>query len=76
MRALVAIRNNQEEFFGIAGNGEAEMHLREASELGRFTTFGIEISCCQYNVFERAAADPVAAKKRAAAPISKITKES
>ena len=75
MRALVAIRNNQEEFFGIAGNPVAEQHLREASELGRFTTFGIEISCCQFNVFERAAADGNIARKRAAAPISKITKE-
>lgn len=74
MRLLVAIRNNQEEFFGIAGNSQAERHLKEASELGRFTTFGVEISCCQYNVFERAATNASIAQNRANAPISKISK--
>ena len=74
MRYILAIRNNQEEFFGIAGDEEAEMHLKEASELGRFTTFGIEISCCQFSVFNRAISDYNTARNRANAPISKITK--
>lgn len=68
---ILAIRDNQEEFFGIAGDTSAEADLRESSELGRFTTFGIEIACCQYNVFERAAASPAVALQRSQAPISK-----
>ena len=71
-RMILAIRDNQEEFFGIKGHSDLEMHLREASELGRFTTFGIEISCCQFDVFSRAIDDYGVASQRAAAPISKL----
>lgn len=74
MHCLVAIRDNQEEFFDIAGKTQAELHLKEASELGRFTTFGIEISCCQFNVFRRVRDNPTMAMARAKAPISKISK--
>lgn len=75
MKYLIAIRDNQEEFFGIAGNPDAEKHLQEASELGRFTTFGIEISCCQFSVFERSREDSGIAMNRANAPISKIVSD-
>jgi len=72
MRIILAIRNNQQEFFGIEGNDEAEMHLTEATELGRFTTFGTEIACCQFSVFNRAKDSLAMAMARANAPISKI----
>lgn len=72
MRMLLAIRDEQEEFFGIAGNPEAELHMTEATELGKFTSFGIEICCCQFSVFERARDDMKVALGRANAPISKI----
>ena len=47
------------------------MHMREVSELGYFTNFGCEISCCQYGVYRRLRENKKLALKRAAAPISK-----
>lgn len=67
---ILAIRDNQEEFFGIKGDSQAERDLLLSTELGRYTTFGCEIACCQFNVFERAAADRRVASQRASAPIS------
>lgn len=69
-RMILAIRDNQEEFFGIKDD-EAVRHLREATELGKFTTFGVEISCCQFNVFSRLLNNSEMASNRAKAPISK-----
>jgi hypothetical protein len=65
---LVQIRNNQEEFFGFAD--KFLDILRNVTELGRFTTFGCEIACCQFSVFRRLKDEPSAALKRASAPIS------
>ncbi len=73
MRLILAIRNHQEDFYGISGDPEATLHLKGASELGRFTTFGVEISCCQYSVFDRLRAERSMALKRAQAPIAQIT---
>ena len=70
MKMIIAIRDDQENFFGINTSEELQ-HLKEASELGRFTTFGCEISCCQFNVFTRLKDSPLLAAKRAKAPISK-----
>ena len=67
---ILAIRDDQEEFFGITGRNDL-MYLDEATELGRFTTFGIEIALCQYNVFDRLRGDPRLAVNRAQAPISR-----
>lgn len=75
MSMILAIRDHQEEFFGIKGNPDAERHLREATELGRFTTFGAEIACCQFDVFSRACNDYTVAMGRANAPISKMATE-
>jgi hypothetical protein len=75
MKLINAIKEDQEQFFGIV-DGYSLRHLNEASELGRFTTFGIEISCCQYSVFNRLKNDRNLAAKRAAAPISKEIGES
>lgn len=71
MHLILKIRDNQEEFFGIKGNIESELHLKEATELGRFTTFGTEIALCQSNVYSRCKNDISLASKRAKAPISK-----
>ena len=66
--AILAIRDNQEDFFEMSAK---EIRcLNTVTETGRFTTFGIEISMCQYNVFERCAADSKLAASRAKAPIS------
>jgi hypothetical protein len=70
MKMIIAIRDDQENFFGINTSEELQQ-LQEASELGRFTTFGCEISCCQFNVFTRLKDSPLLAAKRAKAPISK-----
>ena len=70
MKMILSIRDDQERFFGIESD-EAKMHLREASELGQFTTFGVEIACCQYSVFERLRSDKSMALNRSRAPISK-----
>lgn len=69
-KLILAIRDNQEEFFGIKGDSQAERDLLLSTELGRFTTFGCEIACCQFDVFERASTDRRVASGRAAAPIS------
>jgi hypothetical protein len=50
MEYIIGIRDCQEDFFMI-DDEESIRHLNEATELGRFTTFGCEISLCQYNVF-------------------------
>jgi len=70
MRMILAIRDRQEKYFDICSEIDYKF-LNEASELGRFTTFGIEIGCCQFNVFQRLRDNPSAAANRANAPISK-----
>lgn len=69
MKMILAIRDDQENFFGILSERDVK-HLTEASELGRFTTFGVEIACCQYDVFDRVRTSLPMASNRAQAPIS------
>ena len=69
-RVLLAIRDNQYNFFGINEDMAAMRHLKEASELGRYTMFGCEISCCQFNVFAQCKDNYKLASKRSKAPIS------
>lgn len=69
MKMILAIRDDQENFFGIISEKDVK-YLTEASELGRFTTFGIEIACCQYDVFDRVRNSLTMASNRAQAPIS------
>lgn len=66
---ICAIRDSQEDFFGISSSRELD-DLRESTELGRYTTFGVEIACCQFHTFRIAAIDRNTAKKRSKAPIS------
>ena len=67
--AILLIRDNQIDWFDIKSFDELK-HLKESSELGQFTTFGIEISMCQFNVFESCNENYKLAAKRAKAPIS------
>jgi hypothetical protein len=70
MAMILWIRDRQEEFLDISSEMDYK-YLKEATELGRFTTFGVEIACCQFNVFNRLRSNPQAAAARANAPISK-----
>jgi hypothetical protein len=68
---ILKLRDSQLTVLGIVGDDEHERNMRESTELGRYTTFGCEIACCQFNVFRRAAEIKSVALQRAAAPISK-----
>lgn len=63
------IRDNQVEFFDFTGVNKDIVN--EVSETGRFTTFGCEISCCQFGVFLRLRESKKMALNRSNAPISK-----
>jgi hypothetical protein len=68
-KVIQAIRDNQNEFFNF--KGESLNVLNEITEIGRFTTFGVEISCCQFSVYLRLKNNKNMALRRASAPISK-----
>jgi hypothetical protein len=70
MHLILQIRDMQHKFLDISSDLDYKYHS-EATELGRFTTFGIEIGSCQFNVFCRLRSNPQAAHARASAPISK-----
>lgn len=70
MHLILAIRDMQHKFLDISSDLDYK-YLTEATELGRFTTFGIEIGSCQFNVFCRLSSNSQAAHARASAPISK-----
>lgn len=63
------IRDNQDEFFDFTGVNKKI--LNTVSETGQFTTFGCEISCCQFGVFLRLRESKKMALNRSNAPISK-----
>lgn len=68
-KIIKAIRDNQNEFFNF--KNESLDIMKKINEIGRFTTFGVEISCCQFSVFRRLKNNKNMALKRANAPISK-----
>jgi hypothetical protein len=70
MHLILQIRDMQHKFLDISSDLDYK-YLTEATELGRFTTFGIEIGSCQFNVFCRLRDNTQAALARANAPISK-----
>lgn len=70
MKMIMAIRDDQFNFFGI-NDSESIKQMRESTELGQYTTFGVEIACCQYSVFDRLRGSLPMAINRARAPISK-----
>lgn len=70
-KLINSIRNNQSDFFELSHNDSSDLYMKEVSELGQFTNFGCEISCCQFGVYRRIREDKKLANKRASAPISK-----
>ena len=68
-KVIRQIRDTQHDFFDFTG--ENLDILNSVSETGRFTTFGTEISCCQFGVFLRLRDSKKMALNRANAPISK-----
>lgn len=68
-KVIRQIRDTQHEFFDFTGVNETI--LNSVTETGRFTTFGTEISCCQFGVFLRLRESKKMALNRANAPISK-----
>ena len=73
-RMVNAIKRDQKSF--ICGNSEEDWNiLKDVSEIERFTTFGCEISLCQFSVFLRLRENSKLALKRALAPISQESEE-
>lgn len=70
-RVINAIRRDQVNFFDLKNSDNSLFYMKEVSELGYFTNFGCEISCCQFAVYRRLKENKKLALKRAAAPISK-----
>lgn len=64
-----AYKRDQQKFLMMSD--EQWQTMINVSELGRFTTFGCEISLCQFAVFNRVKDNSKLAWKRADAPISK-----
>jgi hypothetical protein len=70
MHLILHLRDNQHKYLDISSEMDYK-YMREATELGQYTTFGVEIACCQFNVFQRLSTNANAAAARANAPISK-----
>jgi hypothetical protein len=64
------IRYNQDHFFDYKAEDDSLFIKEEVSELGYFTNFGCEISCCQFSVYRRLKDSKSMAANRAKAPIS------
>lgn len=70
-KVIRQIRDTQHDFFNFTGVHESV--LNRVTETGRFTTFGCEISCCQFSVFRRLRESKSLALNRSSAPISQET---
>ncbi len=66
-----AIRRHQNNFFDLKSSDKSDYYMKKVSELGYFTNFGCEISCCQFGVYRKLREDKKLANRRASAPISK-----
>ncbi len=70
-KLINAIRHHQTSFFDLKSSDKSDFYMEKVSELGYFTNFGCEISCCQFGVYRKLREDKKLARKRASAPISK-----
>jgi len=70
-KLINAIRLHQNSFFDLNNADNSKFYMEKVSELGYFTNFGCEISCCQFGVYRRLREDKKLALRRAAAPISR-----
>ena len=70
-KVIRQIRDTQHQFFDFSGINESI--LNSVTETGSFTTFGCEISTCQFSVFRRLRESKSMALNRSSAPISQET---
>jgi hypothetical protein len=70
-KLINAIRQHQKSFFDLKSSDKSDFYMSKVSELGFFTNFGCEISCCQFGVYRKLRENKKLARKRASAPISK-----
>jgi len=70
-KLINAIRKYQTSFFDLKSSDSSDFYMKKVSELGYFTNFGCEISCCQFGVYRKLKENKKLALKRAKAPISK-----
>ena len=70
-KLINAIRRHQNSFFDLKSSDKSDYYMNKVSELGYFTNFGCEISCCQFGVYRKLREDKKLANRRASAPISK-----
>ena len=70
-KLINAIRRHQNSFFDLKKSDNSDYYMKKVSELGYFTNFGCEISCCQFGVYRKLREDKKLANRRASAPISK-----
>ena len=70
-KVIRQIRDTQHDFFDFTGINE--QILNRVTETGSFTTFGCEISTCQFSVFRRLRESKSMALNRSSAPISQET---
>ena len=70
-KLINAIRKYQTTFFDLKSSDKSDFYMEKVSELGYFTNFGCEISCCQFGVYRKLREEKKLARKRASAPISK-----
>ena len=70
-KLINAIRRHQNTFFDLKSSDKSDYYMKKVSELGYFTNFGCEISCCQFGVYRKLREDKKLANRRASAPISK-----
>jgi hypothetical protein len=70
-KLINAIRKYQGGFFDLKSSDKSDYYMNKVSELGHFTNFGCEISCCQFGVYRKLREDKKLANRRASAPISK-----
>jgi len=70
-KLINAIRRHQNAFFDLKSSDKSDYYMKKVSELGYFTNFGCEISCCQFGVYRKLREDKKLANRRASAPISK-----
>ena len=61
---ILSVRDHQYEFFEFKNNREAEYYAKNLERGGNLTTFGVEITFCQFDCFMHIKDNPRAQEKR------------
>lgn len=61
---IVSVKHNQHEFFEFSSEEEHEWYRKNLERGGNLTTFGTEITFCQFSVFMSIKDDPASQEKR------------